>query len=265
MTAATAGPIPACAGQPAKVGAGTTGGRAYPRVCGATDLDTQGNASFTGLSPRVRGNLAAGIPAAHPAGPIPACAGQPTKAALWAIVARAYPRVCGATVLPWRGLPVTKGLSPRVRGNRCFWRHADFHAGPIPACAGQPCWPVVNRLESGAYPRVCGATGYAQGWSAVRQGLSPRVRGNQYAERENHKGIGPIPACAGQPWFDDLDEDYIRAYPRVCGATPVWKLAPRGQAGLSPRVRGNRFLLASDPATVGPIPACAGQPRAPQA
>ena len=71
------GPIPACAGQP--------GGRitrrqrawAYPRVCGATDLNHVSSSFKTGLSPRVRGNLVliAGFASEH--GPIPACAGQP--------------------------------------------------------------------------------------------------------------------------------------------------------------------------------------------
>ena len=111
------GPIPACAGQP--------GGRitrrqrawAYPRVCGATDLNHVSSSFKTGLSPRVRGNLVliAGFASEH--GPIPACAGQPKRRSFIGHSYRAYPRVCGATLhssLP----PLTLcGLSPRVRGN----------------------------------------------------------------------------------------------------------------------------------------------------
>ena len=72
-----AGPIPACAGQPAYHEAGRTPGGAYPRVCGATNVIVLAVHLDQGLSPRVRGNLAPPTDEAQIMGPIPACAGQP--------------------------------------------------------------------------------------------------------------------------------------------------------------------------------------------
>ena len=72
-----------------------------------------------------------------------------------------------------------EGLSPRVRGNLLLGLGVEGGRGPIPACAGQPIDRATARFEAGAYPRVCGATGY--GWHAfpAEDGLSPRVRGNR--------------------------------------------------------------------------------------
>ena len=92
------------------------------------------------------------------------------------------------------------------------------------------------------------------------KGLSPRVRGNHRAPRSALWSIGPIPACAGQPWACWHDVEFDRAYPRVCGATCSGTCARQSAQGLSPRVRGNRGQMASLAPMWGPIPACAGQP-----
>ena len=112
------GPIPACAGQPLFLCASLGLSRAYPRVCGATVFELSTLAYQDGLSPRVRGNLARFVHAPYQFGPIPACAGQPTKARASGPKPRAYPRVCGATFNQKDTLKEGKGLSPRVRGNR---------------------------------------------------------------------------------------------------------------------------------------------------
>ena len=51
-----------------------------------------------------------------------------------------------------------------------------------------------------------------------------------------------------------------KVYPRVCGGT-VWDNdVELGDAGLSPRVRGNRTQGVKPTATRRSIPACAGEP-----
>ena len=54
----------------------------------------------------------------------------------------------------------------------------------------------------------------------------------------------------------------MRAYPRVCGATRSPWITTATSEGLSPRVRGNLDRANADRRVLGPIPACAGQPKA---
>ena len=69
--------IPACAGEPLKIGDTITIAKVYPRVCGGTRRMALCPPLGAGLSPRVRGNPSGGL-ARHPAaGSIPACAGEP--------------------------------------------------------------------------------------------------------------------------------------------------------------------------------------------
>ena len=51
------------------------------------------------------------------------------------------------------------------------------------------------------YPRVCGGAG------------------TEYGNLEDDFEQGSIPACAGEPWSDALDQTTVaaRVYPRVCG------------------------------------------------
>ena len=156
------------------------------------------------------------------------------------VMARAYPRVCGATCQEVALAGMGEGLSPRVRGNPSRHRYFVSRSGPIPACAGQPFFALEAPKGLGAYPRVCGAT---PEFVVVLEAF-----------------VGPIPACAGQPVPCELTRQVPRAYPRVCGATRQLKYANYYGPGLSPRVRGNRRGDLAYLRTWGPIPACAGQP-----
>ncbi len=153
------------------------------------------------------------------AGPIPACAGQPISSVPSTRSIGAYPRVCGATVINAESTRKLGGLSPRVRGNPQLAAQDLPPPGPIPACAGQPVTVAKTRCLIRAYPRVCGATAPMFVFALERGGLSPRVRGNQSRLAVVAIFLGPIPACAGQPWFAATKSSPPRAYPRVCGAT----------------------------------------------
>ncbi len=229
-------------------------------MCGATRRAHAGADSADGLSPRVRGNLdqhSADRPSLRP---IPACAGQPGCGAWFRGFARAYPRVCGATVWSRYDGPSAGGLSPRVRGNLNERLVPRRHTGPIPACAGQPWFQLARQSRSGAYPRVCGATRGGTSAKCTVRGLSPRVRGNRGVRRRRPADVGPIPACAGQPQDFPRCRHNFRAYPRVCGATTGTPVNYATIYGLSPRVRGNPHDRTHDSSVVRPIPACAGQP-----
>ena len=49
-------------------------------------------------------------------------------------------------------------------------------------------------------------------------------------------------------------------YPRVCGGTTITAAVTRGDAGLSPRVRGNPVAVNVGALRIRSIPACAGEP-----
>ena len=173
---------------------------------------------------------------------------------------KVYPRVCGGTVpmTPYRGC--SKGLSPRVRGNRADDPVPGMLEGSIPACAGEPSISAGRISSMRVYPRVCGGTPNLSRLRPALAGLSPRVRGNPSAWISFLRSRRSIPACAGEPVKTPLSEPTIWVYPRVCGGTVGGIQAGKELAGLSPRVRGNhsdrrphRFGLRS-------IPACAGEP-----
>ena len=175
----SSGSIPACAGEPRAPRSRSPVAPVYPRVCGGTEHRHRPSRSITGLSPRVRGNLA-GRPfrySHHRS--IPACAGEPD-------------------FLHWRRMQ-PPGLSPRVRGNQPTGLCGGYSLGSIPACAGEPGVPTLTRSGWKVYPRVCGGT--YEMWTSLYSvdGLSPRVRGNHELRGYRQTAKGSIPACAGEP------------------------------------------------------------------
>ena len=132
------GSIPACAGEPPPSAAERWRQWVYPRVCGGTWQRKCMEKLGLGLSPRVRGNPRTWTCRSRRTGSIPACAGEPPWTASGTPCTRVYPRVCGGTGGTFDGSAASRGLSPRVRGNR---EQQDVHrvlGGSIPACAGEP-------------------------------------------------------------------------------------------------------------------------------
>ncbi len=107
------------------------------------------------------------------------CAGEPRTWPRTTPTRRVYPRVCGGTGSQTVPLTVILGLSPRVRGNPPEFDPGLGKSGSIPACAGEPF--IRHRIAGliQVYPRVCGGNSENGHLSGMRQGLSPRVRGNQ--------------------------------------------------------------------------------------
>ena len=252
--------IPACAGEPSRLGMLLAVYAVYPRVCGGTPFCQPGMVSKPGLSPRVRGNPRAGPYPQTPAGSIPACAGEPRRWHCAGAGPGVYPRVCGGTLPVWCTSGRRPGLSPRVRGNpyKAFVGRQVLRS--IPACAGEPRQRQPAPGECEVYPRVCGGTDDVQTPMAGLNGLSPRVRGNPARQIAHQTVWGSIPACAGEPAAMLDTSDRVSVYPRVCGGTRPILPVNVMTTGLSPRVRGNPgHTLVIHPAR-GSIPACAGEP-----
>ena len=254
--------IPACAGEPRTCRPSARTIRVYPRVCGGTQLLFAWAPLIRGLSPRVRGNPAGAVESQIADGSIPACAGEPGAHRDRIRRSEVYPRVCGGTADESGGARMTKGLSPRVRGNldlalRCLRSHRS-----IPACAGEPFCPLFSLAYQAVYPRVCGGTSVESLSSRCLRGLSPRVRGNRLSVHHFLQTRRSIPACAGEPRSRRPAASTPRVYPRVCGGTRDTTGDMRYAWGLSPRVRGNPTTPPVLQSSTRSIPACAGEPRA---
>ena len=254
------GSIPACAGQPSGRPDQAKTWWVYPRVCGATDSTTHVWPLPRGLSPRVRGNPSPVLLPPLAARSIPACAGQPRHVRQPSCHHSVYPRVCGATSVVWALLSPVSGLSPRVRGNLVLFPSLAGGEQSIPACAGQPRSRAFGGFFRWVYPRVCGATCRLPQDILMVMGLSPRVRGNPPTNSEASTRPGSIPACAGQPTGGRiLSVDEAGLSPRVRG-NRLDGGAVRAVHGLSPRVRGNHYRASAMWSWLRSIPACAGQP-----
>ena len=180
VAAVDVGSIPACAGEPVLAYAtpGTSG--VYPRVCGGAPTRCSQETIRGGLSPRVRGSPHALQPGDDPRGSIPACAGEPPRAAARRRSEGVYPRVCGGAPTRCSQETIRGGLSPRVRGSRPLSGVAAVDVGSIPACAGEPVLAYATPGTSGVYPRVCGGAPTRCSQETIRGGLSPRVRGSPF-------------------------------------------------------------------------------------
>ena len=92
------------------------------------------------------------------------------------------------------------------------------------------------------------------------EGLSPRLRGNPEANDLLVGAVRSIPAPAGEPAEDSAPSPTVAVYPRACGGTTrdhAWELI---DAGLSPRLRGNRVGQEWVGTRCRSIPAPAGEP-----
>ena len=173
----------------------------------------------TGLSPRVRGNLLAPEVCIAVLGSIPASAGEPILLGQPSRWGKVYPRECGGTYPPGCVAVFLRGLSPRVRGNLGM-RYLDLISkGSIPASAGEPVPEAVSLSRQRVYPRECGGTFCALGFSCVGHGLSPRVRGNLIYCNAKESPPRSIPASAGEPHWRRCVRCHREVYPRECGGT----------------------------------------------
>ena len=173
--------------------------------------------------------------------------------------------MCGGTSIVSRRSSTACGLSPRVRGNRMYFRREWCEVGSIPACAGEPASRGIRKSAARVYPRVCGGTSPSSRAPRSARGLSPRVRGNPARRYPPLRTWRSIPACAGEPDFRESLSPPSRVYPRVCGGTQMEGKTPLSKGGLSPRVRGNLGKDVWQTDETGSIPACAGEPSASRA
>ena len=223
-------------------------------------MAARSSARSEGLSPRVRGNPASIRAEGTSPGSIPARAGEPRGLTTGVPAESVYPRACGGTCGGTPRGTLCRGLSPRVRGNRCRSSSAISSLRSIPARAGEPRTPLPGPPPTRVYPRACGGTDHQRYPVARRGGLSPRVRGNPTKITAESGRLGSIPARAGEPGLLLQRPRVRRVYPRACGGTQAGVPFQAGVPGLSPRVRGNPSSVSILAISVRSIPARAGEP-----
>ena len=253
--------IPARAGEPPHAMLPKLECRVYPRACGGTPPKPSATSASSGLSPRVRGNPARGVPRWPGPRSIPARAGEPSLAEMHGTVVRVYPRACGGTAVARSSVYTLEGLSPRVRGNRGTRVDGVGQCGSIPARAGEPTAGKRNATSSRVYPRACGGTRPVPASESPGEGLSPRVRGNRVERLSADGHPGSIPARAGEPVRMVWPRQSSGVYPRACGGTASPASSSTATTGLSPRVRGNPIQGGPAGLRRRSIPARAGEPR----
>ena len=171
---------------------------------------------------------------------IPALAGEPAPGSLARLLRTVYPRACGGTWASPSYCHSSRGLSPRLRGNRL------------------PIYTALSGCRS--IPRACGGTPIVQDMTLRLMGLSPRLRGNHvrpFCRRNNGRSI---PALAGEPFYGDETPGGPGVYPRACGGTSEAAFWESTHSGLSPRLRGNPANGRIGQSGSGSIPALAGEP-----
>ena len=254
--------IPAYAGEPPPRLRPRMPSGVYPRVCGGT---VEGRAVWPplrGLSPRMRGNPALRAAQRRRGRSIPAYAGEPSSSVCRILGGGVYPRVCGGTTAQRRNHGATRGLSPRMRGNRIPRHSFAPTKGSIPAYAGEPRRTALLCRPSMVYPRVCGGTRKRRWINGWYTGLSPRMRGNPSRSPCQCAAAGSIPAYAGEPPPTTSARKSAQVYPRVCGGTTEQQKSQVADKGLSPRMRGNPVPGTNKVGQTGSIPAYAGEPLA---
>ena len=136
--AARTGSIPAHTGEPTTPRRRGQSPSVYPRAYGGTTDSTAKRGAWQGLSPRIRGNLAADDRWSKDTGSIPAHTGEPQAGRCRTSPRRVYPRAYGGTSPLDHVGRVIEGLSPRIRGNLEHRMQANNRRRSIPAHTGEP-------------------------------------------------------------------------------------------------------------------------------
>ena len=150
-----------------------------------------------------------------------------------------------------------------MRGTLTFGELEHVAERIIPACAGNT--PHTRRPcpRTGDHPRMCGEHEPQRGFFARAPGSSPHVRGTPRTGRACRCSAGIIPACAGNTTHHARPTRRHRDHPRMCGEHPNTDRPEGEKWGSSPHVRGTLMNHIASSPSVGIIPACAGNTRAP--
>ncbi|PKU92650.1 hypothetical protein CQR45_1845, partial [Bifidobacterium pseudolongum subsp. globosum] len=169
-----------------------------------------------------------------------------------------HPRACGEHLWFRRGAARLLGSSPRLRGTRTDIVRQWCGIGIIPALAGNTSPAGAHHPHPRDHPRACGEHSICCCASLIVVGSSPRLRGTRKREVAAWRGVGIIPALAGNTRRRCRTGHRAWDHPRACGEHLASLDQQRFDRGSSPRLRGTHHREPRRHHGSGIIPALAG-------
>ena len=148
-----------------------------------------------------------------------------------------------------------------MRGTRVRELLIGAGNGIIPAHAGNTYLRVVGVSALWDHPRACGEHPWITGVSDVSRGSSPRMRGTRVKVTQHGRGVGIIPAHAGNTPAQAASAGPAEDHPRACGEHDYAAGSDGKGLGSSPRMRGTLGPPQRVRRRQGIIPAHAGNTR----
>ena len=145
-----------------------------------------------------------------------------------------------------------------MRGTADAWVEIAGVCRITPACAGNSPQGDLSKITEMDHPRVCGEQTLRSTPQKRSVGSPPRVRGTDEAAEKAQIVRRITPACAGNRYLEDMQNESNADHPRVCGEQSNISLQPGKQAGSPPRVRGTDSGAYCKHKFSRITPACAG-------
>ena len=230
----------------------------HPRSRGEHCSATSSGRSADGSSPLARGTRPGAAPCARASRFIPARAGNTAGAPPAQRGPPVHPRSRGEHVAMTSRLSRTCGSSPLARGTRDPDRRLRRGHRFIPARAGNTARPRPRPGRQAVHPRSRGEHPPGTRISITLSGSSPLARGTRAAPRAGARGIGFIPARAGNTPSLSPPGPRSPVHPRSRGEHEDSHHHHPVQGGSSPLARGTPARSLRSPRSRRFIPARAG-------
>ena len=223
--------------------------------------DATRSSSSKGSSPPARGRGHSAADSNTWAGFIPACAGERVGRATGRNRGGVHPRLRGGEAKASCWPCIAWGSSPPARGRDVALDGHILHSGFIPACAGERTAAWRHEGEPGVHPRLRGGELLGRLAGGDLPGSSPPARGRANRAHRIDRGVGFIPACAGErPGACRIRPDH-GVHPRLRGGERRTMVPLSADRGSSPPARGREQPPGGMRGNQGFIPACAGERR----
>ena len=230
--------IPANTGRIVPRGLFLRGLRDHPREYGENVLSFAQWGDHEGPSPRIRGESRPHPVGGAQDGTIPANTGRITQVHIRTGRTWDHPREYGENTTRQTHSGCCLGPSPRIRGE---YRQPHLRLCPprtIPANTGRIESTAPGCTGTGDHPREYGEN--VTGWvvHSLRDGPSPRIRGESYAVTRSSICGGTIPANTGRMHGVERWIPLHRDHPREYGENEAVGVRAAQVEGPSPRIRG---------------------------